>query len=131
MSNSVSAAQNQNKNQQMLNTTPGVTTPTDQLSLPLDSESPTMPFASDQTPISHFPSNEQQNTSPNQLNQHQPDIESGGVADTSAQPRDGPLNETTRLIDRISALEQQLQTKHTTVANLSSTLSQERLTFEE
>ena len=115
----------------MLNTTPGATTPTDQQSLPLASESPTMPFTSDQTPISHFPSIVPQNTSPNQLNQRQPDIESGGVADTSVCPRDGALNETTRLVNRISALEQQLQTERSTVTNLTSILSQERLIFEE
>ena len=90
MSNSASSAQNQNENQKILNTTPGVTTPTDQLSLPLYSESPTMPFASDQTPISPFPSNKQQNTSPNQSTQHQPDIESSGVADTSTHSLSGP-----------------------------------------
>ena len=120
--NSESAAQNPHEHQQMLNTTPETTTPTNQQSLPIASESPTMPFTSDQTPISHFPSTEPQNANPYQ-NQRQPDIESGSVADTLICPRDGALNETTRLVNRISALEQQLQTERSTVTNLISTLS--------
>eukprot|EP00555_Chaetoceros_dichaeta_P001399 CAMPEP_0198277006 /NCGR_PEP_ID=MMETSP1447-20131203/65610_1 /TAXON_ID=420782 /ORGANISM="Chaetoceros dichaeta, Strain CCMP1751" /LENGTH=300 /DNA_ID=CAMNT_0043971995 /DNA_START=2805 /DNA_END=3704 /DNA_ORIENTATION=- len=123
---SSSAAKNQHEHQQMLNTTPGATTPTDQQSLPFDNESP---FASDQTPISHSTSNT--TTPPHTSNQRQRDIESGGVADTSGQPRDGSLDETTLLTDRISALEQQLRYERSNVTNLASTLSQERLTFEE
>ena len=128
--NSESAAKNPHEHQQMLTTTPGTTTPPDHQSLPIASESPTMPFPSDQTTISHSNSTESQNTSPYQ-NLRQPDIESGSVADTSICPRDSVLNETTRLVHRISALEQQLLTERSTVTTLTSTLSQERMTFEE
>ena len=117
-----SAAQNPHDDQHMLNTTPETSTPPHQQSLSLASKSPSMPFPSDQTPISHFPSTETQNDIPSQ-NQRQSNIESGGGADTVISPRDDALHVKNRLINSISALEQLLHTERSTVTNLTSTLS--------
>ena len=110
----------------MLNTPPGATSPTDTQSLHPDT---TSPFASDNPTYSHSTTT---TTTPTQTNtQHHHDIESGGATSTSSRSRDESLDDTILLMDRISALEQQLSQERTTVTNLSSTLDEERITFKE
>ena len=110
----------------MLNIPPGPTSPTDNQSLHPDT---TSPFASDNPTYSHSTTT---TTTPTQTNtQHHHDIESGGATSTSGRSREESLDDTILLMDRISALEQQLNHERTTVTNLSSTLEEERVTFED
>ena len=127
--NSPATTKNQNDDRTMLNTPPGTNTPahlhTDNESLP-DHDSP---FASDQTPVPQLTST---TTTPfHNNNEHQQDIELGGTADTSLQPRHESPDYTQIVNSRISDLERQLRSEQSNVMNLTSTLSQEILTFDE